>query len=58
MLLQELELLHNIAVDAVDISADETLVADYGIRIPVVRNVATNRELGWPFRLEELASLI
>lgn len=58
MLLQKLGQLHHITVDAIEISEDETLVAKYGIHIPVVKNLATDRELGWPFRLEELASLI
>lgn len=57
-MLRELELRHNITVIAVEISENASLVAEYGIRIPVVRNTTTNRELGWPFRLEELASLI
>lgn len=58
VLLEELAQLQDIAVIPVDISSDEALVTLYGIRIPVVKNQATDEEIGWPFRLEELLSLI
>ena len=44
-------------LEEVDIAADEKLVELYGIRIPVVKNANTQREIGWPFGLEELATL-
>ena len=41
----------------VDISADAHLVELYGIRIPVVKNSANEKEIGWPFGFEDIASL-
>ena len=45
-------------VEAIDISSSEALVELYGIRIPVVKNVNTGQELGWPFDYEKLLDLI
>ncbi|PCI73378.1 MAG: NrdH-redoxin [SAR86 cluster bacterium] len=44
-------------LDEVDISTDEYLVELYGIRIPVVKNSANEKEIGWPFGLEDLSTL-
>lgn len=44
-------------LEEVDIASDEQLVELYGIRIPVVKHAGTQREVGWPFGLEDLASL-
>jgi len=44
-------------LESIDISADESLVKIYGIRIPVVKNKQTNEEIGWPFQLEDLLNL-
>lgn len=57
LLLEELRELRDIEVESVEISSDEALVNLYGIRIPVVRNPATDEELGWPFQLENLLNL-
>ena len=56
-MLNELRIEKEFHLKAIDISSDESLVEAYGIRIPVVKNKQTNEELGWPFQLEELASL-
>lgn len=56
-LLEQLTQLKQFDVEEVDISTDEKLVELYGIRIPVVKNAATEKELGWPFDLEGLISL-
>lgn len=42
----------------VDISTDEGLVEHYGIRIPVVKNDVTQKEIGWPFELADLIELL
>jgi glutaredoxin len=47
-----------IAVETVDIATEEALVERYGIRIPVVLNVASQQDIGWPFGYEDLLSLI
>lgn len=57
LLLGELAKTQGLEVETIDISLDEKLVSLYGIRIPVVKNPATDEEIGWPFGLSELASL-
>ena len=44
-------------LEEVDISTDEQLVELYGVRIPVVKNSVNDREVGWPFGVEEIARL-
>lgn len=44
-------------LEEVDISTDEKLVELYGIRIPVVKNSASEKEIGWPFGLEDITTL-
>jgi hypothetical protein len=44
-------------LEEVDISTDEHLVELYGIRIPVAKNPANKKEVGWPFGLEDIATL-
>ncbi|MBM7334143.1 MAG: glutaredoxin family protein [Alcanivorax sp.] len=41
---------------AVDIAEDDTLIAEYGERIPVLRR--GERELGWPFGLLDVSALL
>jgi len=36
-------------VDVVDIATDDLLLARYGIRIPVLINTDSKREIQWPF---------
>jgi len=61
LLLQELVQAANnrnrFEIEEVDISTDEKLVELYGIRIPVVKNAANGKEIGWPFCVEELTTL-
>lgn len=47
-----------VSIEAIDIAESEALVDQYGLRIPVVKAAKTEQELGWPFSLEDLASLI
>lgn len=44
----------NIDICAIEIADSDDLMERYGIRIPVIRT-PDQRELGWPFTLEELA---
>ena len=44
-------------IEEVDISTDEHLVELYGIRIPVVKNSTNDKEVGWPFGLDDIATL-
>ena len=43
----------DIEIEAVEIADSDELVDRYGIRIPVVRT-PDEREIGWPFALDEL----
>lgn len=50
-----------VAVDIVDISDDDTLIARYGIRIPVFAyedSIGNTQELSWPFQPEQLLRFI
>ena len=47
---------HRLEIQAMEIADDDQLMEQYGIRIPVLR--ADNRELGWPFSLEELQAFL
>ena len=42
----------------IDICDDLKLAEQYGVRIPVVKVVATERELNWPFDLEALKEFL
>lgn len=43
---------------SVEISESETLVEDYGVRIPVIRFQHTENELAWPFTEAELGKFL
>lgn len=45
------------AYTVVNISDDEALMAEYGIRIPVVKN-ARGEEKGWPFSIGQIKRLV
>lgn len=51
---EELLVQAGLAIEKRDIMDDEALQQRYGIRIPVLLNQASGRELGWPFSLEQL----
>ena len=42
----------------IDIADDPALVERYGIRIPVLRHMDGDDELGWPFELEQLQEFL
>lgn len=46
-----------VTVEEVDIAHDETLMAQYGERIPVLRRRQDGRELDWPFSTEDVLAL-
>lgn len=52
--------LHNagFTLDIVDIADDETMVAIYGTRIPVLKDTLQDQELGWPFDAIALAAFV
>lgn len=40
---------HQQVMQRVDIADDDILLDTYGVRIPVLRHLASGNELGWPF---------
>jgi len=52
-LLNGLESEYSLSIQLVDIADDESLVEDYGVRIPVLIN-SKNSELSWPFNERDL----
>lgn len=60
-LCDEAELLlrqHGLNFDKRDIIDDEQAQQRYAIRIPVLRDDASGRELGWPFDAEAIAEFV
>ncbi len=49
---------HGLLVELVDIAINEDWVADYGLRIPVLRRCDTGAELDWPFEAEQVVSFL
>jgi len=43
---------------SIEIIHDAANVERYGIRIPVIKDTMTDREIGWPFDVELLAKFI
>lgn len=48
----------DISWQLLDIADDETLVQQYGLRIPVIRSNKTGAELGWPFDPGQLMEFV
>jgi hypothetical protein len=44
--------------ESVFIDGDEALEERYGVRVPVLRDEVTGRELGWPFEIEQLSKFL
>ena len=57
-LLKQIGLNRELEIVAVDISEDEGLVEQYGIRIPVLLNEAKGIEIGWPFDAADILTLL
>ena len=47
---QSADSLH-IQLNTVDIADHETLLKEFGTRIPVIKNILTGEEIAWPFDL-------
>lgn len=45
-------------LEVVDIAAEDLLVERYGVRIPVLQDQLSGRELGWPFDASQLQRFI
>lgn len=57
-LVDELATCLPLACEEIEIAVSEDLVELYGVRIPVVRDMADGRELGWPFDLARLERFV
>ena len=45
-------------LEEVDIFGDDELETRYGVRIPVLYQVGSGRELGWPFDVDRLQGFL
>ncbi|RDE25295.1 glutaredoxin family protein [Motiliproteus coralliicola] len=45
-------------VEVVDIANEDRLVEHYGVRIPVLQDQLSGRELGWPFDAAQLQRFV
>jgi len=57
-LLEKLQSVKKVNIEAVDISEKESLVRSYGLRIPVVKNQQSGKEVDWPFIMDDLIDLV
>jgi len=54
-LIKSISLQNKLVLTLVEIGDDESLVAQYGVHIPVVK-FADDAELNWPFSLKDIVS--
>ena len=47
-----------VIVEMIDIADSDELIDSYGIRIPVIQRLDTDKELDWPFDKNELADFL
>ncbi len=47
-----------VCVREVDIADDDQLVDLYGVRIPVLKDLSSGLELGWPFDAQQLFDFV
>ena len=57
-LLEKLQLVKEVNIEAVDISENESLVRSYGLRNPVGKNKQSGKEINWPFIMDDLIDLV
>ena len=50
--------LSSLEVELVEISEKESLIEQYGVRIPVLLKPLTGQELAWPFDMQELVEFL
>ena len=48
----------SLKLDEIDIADSEELMAEYGIRIPVITADNALGDIGWPFTIEELTEFL
>lgn len=57
-LLSQIDPASRLEVNKIDVKTDHQLFHLYGARIPVIKRVDNNNELGWPFDLELLQEFL
>jgi hypothetical protein len=50
--------LNSFKLELLEILEDESLIAQYAVRIPVLLKPQTSEELAWPFNMQQLAEFI
>ncbi|MEH6822878.1 MAG: glutaredoxin family protein [Motiliproteus sp.] len=50
--------LRAVSVEVIDIADDDLLVERYGVRIPVLAELKSGRELDWPFESAQLQGFV
>ena len=58
ILLKSLAQMYAIEWQLQEISDDENLIAQYGIKIPVIKRLDNELELNWPFTQNDIVSFI
>jgi hypothetical protein len=53
-----MQLPDNIEVTLIDIAENDTLLTEYGLRIPVLQRQDTKAELNWPFSEVDLLKFL
>lgn len=48
----------DIEYQVIEITESDTLLELYGVRIPVIKRVDTQAEIGWPFTTEDLTRFL
>lgn len=56
--LDMLTALNTDAVKLVEITDEDQLVQEYGLRIPVLKRLDNNAELDWPFTLSDIKQFL
>lgn len=49
---------HRFELDLVDIAFEDSLIDEYGTRIPVLRDTESKQELEWPFDSQDLEQFL
>lgn len=57
-LIEQLENGADLDLETFDIKSDHHLYHLYALRIPVLKRLDTNDELGWPFDIEQLREFL
>ena len=47
-----------VSIECIDIADDDGLIEAYGVRIPVLKDRESARDLGWPFDAQQLRHFV